>query len=97
MNQEGADPFAYFRKWMPRLIETAPARKVIRGLACFCIWGGSFIVLTALATQILNMHGATLAIALILFATIATWLLLPRDTALLAEDETENETIRRMK
>jgi len=85
-----ADPFAYFRKWMPRLTETAPARKVIRGLACFCIWGGSFIVLTALATQILNMHGSTLAIALIVSATIATWFLLPEHSSL-TKDQSGNQ------
>jgi hypothetical protein len=92
-----ADPFAYFRKWMPRIRESAGARKLIRGLACFCVWGGCFIVAAAIATQIFGLHGLALAYALITFAAIATWFLLPKTSAPLTEDDSENDNLRRMK
>jgi hypothetical protein len=92
-----ADPFAYFRKWMPRIRESAGARKLIRGLACFCIWGGCFIVATAVATQIFGLHGLALAYALVTLAAIATWFLLPKTSASLTEDDSENDNLRRMK
>ena len=90
-----ADPFAYFRKWMPRIRESAGARKLIRGLACFCVWGGCFIVAAAIATQIFGLHGLALAYALVTLAAIATWFLLPKNTAPLAEDG--NDSLGRMK
>lgn len=92
-----ADPFGYFRRWMPRMNESANARKVIRGLACFCVWGGCFIVATAIATQIFGLHGIALAYALVTFAAIATWFLLPKSSSPLAEDDPENDNLRRMK
>jgi hypothetical protein len=92
-----ADPFAYFRKWMPRIRESAGARKLIRGLAGFCIWGGCFIVATAVATQIFGLHGLALAYALVTLAAIATWFLLPKTSASLTEDDSENDNLRRMK
>jgi hypothetical protein len=92
-----ADPFSYFRKWMPRIRESAGARKLIRGLACFCIWGGCFIVATAVATQIFGLHGIALAYALVTLAAIATWFLLPKTSAPLTEDDSENDNLRRMK
>jgi hypothetical protein len=91
-----ADPFAYFRRWMPRITESPGVRKLIRGLACFCIWGGCFIVATAVATQIFGLHGIALAYALVTLAAVATWLLLPRTSAPLEEDS-ENDNLRRMK
>lgn len=92
-----ADPFGYFRRWMPRMTETTGARSVIRGLACFCIWGGCFIFATAVATQIFGLHGIALAYALVTVAAIATWFLLPRRSASLAEDESGADSMRRMK
>ena len=91
-----ADPFGYFRRWMPRITESPGVRKLIRGLACFCIWGGCFIVATAVATQIFGLHGIALAYALVTLAAIATWLLLPRTSTPLEEDS-ENDNLRRMK
>lgn len=85
-----ADPFGYFRKWMPAITETEIARRLIRGLACFCVWGGSFIVLAALATELLNMHGLPLAFVLVALAAIAAWFLLPRDSAPLAANKSGN-------
>jgi hypothetical protein len=90
-----ADPFGYFRKWMPRMPEYPWMRQAIRGAACFCVWGGCFIVATAIATQIFGLHGWALAFALVALAAIATWFLLPKDPASLAEDESDN--MRRMK
>lgn len=81
-----ADPFAYFRKWMPRMNEEPAVRKLIRALACFCVWGGCFIVATAVATQIFGLHGLALAYALVTLAAIATWFLLPKPSTPLAED-----------
>jgi hypothetical protein len=92
-----ADPFGYFRKWMPRMTETAAGWKIIRGLACFCIWGGCFIVATAVATQIFGLHGIALACALVTLAAIATWFLLPKSLPPLTEDDSENDNLRRMK
>jgi len=91
-----ADPFGYFRRWMPRMTEPPWARSTIRGLACFCIWGGCFIVETAIATQIFGLHGLTLAYVLVTLAAIATWFLLPRSSGTLSEDDSGNDTLRRM-
>src|SRR5271156_6361828 len=73
-----ADPFGYFRKWMPGMTESAIVRKLIRALACFCVWGGCFIVATAVATQVFGLHGTALAYELVTLAAIAAWLLLPK-------------------
>jgi hypothetical protein len=73
-----ADPLGYFRRWMPSMTENPWEKSVIRSLACFCIWGGCFIVATAVATQIFGLHGMPLAYALVTLAAIATWFLLPR-------------------
>ncbi len=82
-----ADPLAYFRKWMPRFPEQPWMRAAIRGAACFCVWGGCFIVATAIATQILGLYGWGLAFALILLAAVATYFLLPKPTGSLADEE----------
>src|ERR1700677_1875972 len=66
-----ADPFGYFRKWMPRMTESPIVRKLIRALACFCVWGGCFIVAAAIATQIFGLHGTALAYELVTLAAIA--------------------------
>lgn len=91
-----ADPFGYFHKWMPRMTESALARKLIRGLACFCVWGGCFIVAAAVATQIFGLHGLALAYALVTLAAVATWFLLPKASTPLAEDDPGNDNLRRM-
>jgi hypothetical protein len=63
--------------WMPHLI---------RGMACFCLWGGCFIIATAVAVQILGLHGDLLAVALVTVSAIGAWLLLPRPPGASAED-----------
>ena len=82
-----ADPLAYFRKWMPRMPEYAWMRPAIRGTACFCVWGGCFILATAIATQIFGLYGLPLAFALILLAAIATYFLLPKQAESLPDEE----------
>jgi membrane protein implicated in regulation of membrane protease activity len=58
-------------------------------LALFCLWGGCFIVATAVAVQILGQHGALLAVALVTLSAVAAWLLLPRQVRTDAEDSPE--------
>jgi len=74
-----AYPMGYFRKSAPDISNNPWLRSVVRGLACFCLWGGCFIVATAIAVQILDIHSSDLASALILVAACATFLLLPKD------------------
>jgi len=88
-----SDPFGYFRKWMPRMPEYPWMRQAIRGSACFCVWGGCFIVAAAIATQVFGLHGWPLAFALVGLAAITTYFLLPRDETPMLEDD----TLRRMK
>ena len=58
-----------------------------RGLACFCLWGGCFIIVTVFAVQILGLHGDALAFVLVALAAIAAWFLLPRRLAPSAGDK----------
>jgi hypothetical protein len=92
-----ADPFGYFRKWMPRMPEYEWMRQAIRGAACFCVWGGCFIVGAAVAAQIFGLHGWTLAFLLVTLAAIATYLLLPGNAGPISGDEAEGENARRLK
>jgi hypothetical protein len=62
---------------------------VIRVLACFCLWGGCFIIAAAIAVQVLDLHGYVLAVLLIAIATIVAWLLLPKRPAADKEDSSE--------
>jgi hypothetical protein len=73
-----ADPFGYFRRVARRTVELEWLAPVIRGMACFCLWGGCFIIATAIAVQIFGFHGNVLAVVLMVLAAIATWLLLPK-------------------
>jgi hypothetical protein len=76
-----ASPLAYFRKSAPALIDLPWLGPLVRLLACFCLWGGCFIVAAAIAVQIFALHGNTLAVSLFLIAALAAWLLLPRRSA----------------
>jgi hypothetical protein len=91
-----ADPFGYFRKWMPGMTEHPWTRSTIRALAGFCVWGGCFIIETAIATQIFSLHGLPLAYALVTLAAIATWFLLPKPSTPLADNDSGNDTLGRM-
>jgi hypothetical protein len=73
-----ADPTGYFRKSARLMVDLRFLEPIIRGLACFCLWGGCFIVATAIAVQILGLHGDVLAIVLMMLAAIAAWFLLPK-------------------
>ena len=96
-----ADPFGYFRKWMPRMPEYEWMRRSIRGAACFCVWGGCFIIAAAVAAQILDLHGWALAFALVVLAAIATYFMLPKDATPMAGDKSRSnsgdDAVRRMK
>jgi hypothetical protein len=82
-----ADPLGYFRKWMPRLPELAWMRVVVRALAAFCVWGGCFIVASAIAAQILGLHGLDWAAGLVILAVVVAWLLLPKPVTPAADGE----------
>jgi hypothetical protein len=84
-----ADPTGYFRKSAPNLVDLRFLEPIIRGLACFCLWGGCFIIATAIAVQILGLHGDLLALALVTLAAIATWFLLPKQPTAGTEDRSE--------
>jgi hypothetical protein len=76
-----ADPTGYFRKSARNLVDLRWLEPIVRGLACFCLWGGCFIVATAIAVQILGLHGDVLALALVMLSAVAAWLLLPKERA----------------
>ena len=92
-----ADPTGYFRKRAPGMTDYPWLAPVIRGLACFCLWGGCFILATVIAVQIFGLHGDTLAEALVTLAAVATWFLLPGDPAGGLEDEPNREHGRGLK
>lgn len=81
-----ADPTGYFRRSARGLPDAPWLESIIRAMACFCLWGGCFIVATAVAVQILGLHGDLLAVALITLAGVAAWLLLPK----LGPEDTED-------
>ena len=89
-----ADPLGYFRKTARGMLELPWLGPVVRGLACFCVWGGCFIVATVIAVQIFGLHGDVLACVLILFAAIATWFLLPAGLNRSTTDESGIENLR---
>jgi len=75
------DPMGYFQRLArtagTELPEMPAVRELVRWLACFCIWGGCFIIASAVTAQIFDLHGWTYAIVLVVLAVIATYLLLP--------------------
>ncbi len=73
-----ADPTGYFRKVSRGTLDMRWLAPLVRGLSCFCLWGGCFIVATAIAVQIFGFHGDLLLLALVGIAAIATWFLLPK-------------------
>lgn len=92
-----ADPLGYFRKSVRGMLEFEWLGPVVRGLACFCLWGGCFIVATTIAVQIFGLHGDLLACVLILLAAIATWFLLPVRVDRISADDAGVENLRRPK
>jgi hypothetical protein len=92
-----ADPLGYFRKWMPAMEEQPWMAPMVRGAAVFCVWGGCFIVGTAIATQIFGLHGWALAALLVLLAVIAAYFLLPGTGTPTAASSSEDDSMRRLK
>ena len=84
-----ADPTGYFQKSGRNMLDYPWLKPMVRGLACFCLWGGCFILLTAVAVQMLGLHGDALvmALALVSVAAIAAWLLLPKQRDARAESQ----------
>jgi hypothetical protein len=82
-----ADPTGYFRKSARQIVDLRWMEPTIRALACFCVWGGCFIVATAVAVQVLDLHGEVPALALVAFAALATWFLLPTQRVAGAQDK----------
>jgi hypothetical protein len=72
-----ADPLASFRGSAKPLPFDPWVRQSLRAVAGFCLWGGCFILGAAIATRVFDLHGNLLAFALMVIASIATWLLLP--------------------
>lgn len=71
------DPLGFFRKSLHSLPDVDWFPLFVRIGACFCLWGGCFIVAAAITVQIFKLHGDTLALVLIFVTVFATWLLLP--------------------
>jgi hypothetical protein len=73
------NPGSYFSNSARWVLDYPWVRRLLRGLACFCLWGGCFILGTVIAVQILRLHGYELLVALMAFAAVAAWLLLPKE------------------
>ncbi len=76
-----ADPMGYFRRVSRNSESVLPdypqIRQMVRWLACFCVWGGCFIIASAIAGQILDLHGWGYAGLMVVLAGMAAYLLLP--------------------
>jgi uncharacterized membrane-anchored protein len=83
-----ADCFRDPARWME---EFPWITQMIRSLACFCLWGGCFILGTVIAVQIFGLHGDRLAIALVILSAIAAWFLLPKRRNARTECKTDTE------
>ncbi len=81
-----ADPLASFRNSARPLPYDPLVRQTLRAMAGFCLWGGCFIVATAVAVEIFGLHGKVLAVALLAVSVAGAWLLLPRPPGARAED-----------
>ena len=73
-----ANPADCFRNSARVMQEYPWAMQIVRSMACFCLWGGCFIVATVVAVQIFGLHGYALAVALVTLSAIGAWFLLPK-------------------
>ncbi len=76
-----SNPTIYLQKSAQWVLDYPWVRRLLRGLACFCLWGGCFILATVVAVQVVSVRGNELAVALIALSAVAAWLLLPRHLA----------------
>jgi hypothetical protein len=76
-----SNPASYLQKSAQWVLDYPWVRHLLRGLACFCLWGGCFILATVVAVQVVSVRGNELAVALIVLSAVAAWLLLPRNFA----------------
>ncbi|MGD0733041.1 MAG: hypothetical protein ABR956_17380 [Terracidiphilus sp.] len=90
-----ADPLGYFRRSARGMVDLPRLEPIVRGLACFCLWGGCFILATVVAVQLLGLHGNALVLPLIALAAFAAWLLLPADASQDTADRQGLEKTRR--
>jgi hypothetical protein len=81
-----ARPAECFRKSASVMREYPWVTQLVRGMACFCLWGGCFILATVVAVQIFGLHGNGLAVALVTLSAFGAWLLLPKDPDASAQD-----------
>jgi hypothetical protein len=86
-----ANPADCFRNSDRVMREYPWVMQIVRGMACFCLWGGCFILGAAVAVQIFGLHGDLLAVALVTVSVIGAWLLLPKDPDARAEDGSNAE------
>ena len=91
-----ADPSHYIQKWMPALPRRAWAKRMVRGWAGFCVWGGCFIIVTAAATQLLGLHGIELLAVLVGSAILGTLLFLPRHPVPIVDEDERNDSMGRL-
>jgi hypothetical protein len=73
-----ANPAASFHRSARWLAEYPWVLQLVRAMACFCLWGGCFILGTVVAVQFFGLHGYGLAVALVILSAIAAWFLLPK-------------------
>ena len=81
-----ANPAASFRSSARWVAEYPWVLQLVRGMACFCLWGGCFILGTVIAVQFFDLHGYGLAAALAALSAIAAWFLLPKQRDVSARD-----------
>ncbi|MGD0830549.1 MAG: hypothetical protein ABR907_06380 [Terracidiphilus sp.] len=81
-----AHPAESFRNSSRVTAEFPWITRMVRGMACFCLWGGCFILGAAVAVQIFGLHGYLLAAALILLSALGAWMLLPRKSSTSASE-----------
>ncbi len=76
-----AHPAESFRNSARVIAEFPWITRMVRGMACFCLWGGCFILGAAVAVQIFDLHGDLLAAALVLLSALGAWMLRPKNSS----------------
>jgi hypothetical protein len=92
-----ANPADSFRNSAQVMQEYPWLLQLVRAIACFCLWGGCFILTTVVAVQIFGLHGNGLAVSLVTLSAIGAWLLLPNVPDASAQDRSSIESTRRPK